>query len=115
MEPCRPTGPCIRSESGIQPIQACYADGVTSVTTTDERRTYMPDGSLCNSVSYSPTGQVWRDSTGTEVATLTIDEQDGSQWVVCGGNEYHVDVNAPECQSALDAPECVFGDCTAGP
>jgi hypothetical protein len=114
MEPCRPTAPCTRSAVDVLPIHFCFGDGASLSMSLDELRAYTPDGSLCYSVDYTDAGEVWHDSTGTEVATLTRDEQDGSQTVVCGGNQYHVDLNTPECQAALDGPECESGECTAG-
>ena len=113
MEPCRPTGPCVRT---IEETTArhCYADGVTEVSSAEHRYYYMPDGSPCYSVDFTGGAQVWHDGSGATIATLTSDDVDGSQTVVCGGNEYHVDVNTPECQAALDAPECEMGECTAG-
>jgi hypothetical protein len=111
IEPCRPTGPCTRTVDGST-IYACYADGATTVATSEHRYDYMPDGSLCYSVDYATDGgQVWHDGNGTVVATLTRNE-DGSETVACGGDEYRTDIDTPECQAALDAPECINGECT---
>jgi hypothetical protein len=115
MERCRPTGPCTRAIVDTTTVHFCYSDGGSMFMNPDELHAFMPDGSACYSVEFtSNTDRVWYDGTGTAVATET-EEADGAQTVVCGGNEYHVDVNTPECQAALDAPECSTGECVAGP
>jgi hypothetical protein len=117
---CTPAGTCTQQRSGQGANNICYANGVTFFATSSGRnqtpalKVTRPDGKLCYIVEPIPRGAgvsafVYRDASGAEVATATVD-RNGTLAIVCVGQMIPQVVNLT-CQPGVGGSTCAAGRC----